>query len=422
MRRLPSCLLCLLSVALNVPCIRPRSPQQTLKETTLMQKALMLLFFTGTIAALTGLGEAGGIDCGAVLGPGGTYVLDRDLTCPKPVVSDYDPDPWGFVGMLNVSNGATLNLNGHTVTCLPSSPYPRPSVGIRLRHGKVKNGTVVGCDIGIVPSDSVVKRITVAWNRIGMLLDSRTWGSHRNLISANIAQNNARFGFYLVESDENVLVNNLAVDNEAGFAVDRSSRTVLLQNVATHNHGNGFSVSGATVVGGDEGGEANQVIENRSVKNGANGFSIGGRSTNIIGNYAKGNGGTPNFGGAGFDITDIHGGTVTANVAIRNVQGFIIRIHNYYEDSFDPSFRPAVDVIANSALRNQYSGIIVMPAQPDFSDPPVPVHLFLSRNVARGNTSYDHDHTYDLVDLNSDCDNIAWLDNTFVTATGSCIQ
>jgi hypothetical protein len=63
------------------------------------------------LALVLGPGEAQAeITCGSTLGPGGTYVLNTDLVCPASA-DKYGP------GVLLVVGGATLDLNGHTVTC-----------------------------------------------------------------------------------------------------------------------------------------------------------------------------------------------------------------------------------------------------------------------------------------------------------------
>ena len=99
---------------------------------------IALVLAAGMMAALISSAHAAPIECGAVLGPGGKYTLDRDLVCPPTLRSD----DYGLLGILNVSAGATLNLKGHTVGCLPPSPGPPPfninRLGIRVFQGTVK--------------------------------------------------------------------------------------------------------------------------------------------------------------------------------------------------------------------------------------------------------------------------------------------
>ena|SRR5580765_64997 len=65
------------------------------------------LLFVGLLTV--GEARAGAIQCGATLGPGGTFVLDADLTCP------HDPSPAAQPALRVVD--AVLDLNGHTLSC-----------------------------------------------------------------------------------------------------------------------------------------------------------------------------------------------------------------------------------------------------------------------------------------------------------------
>jgi hypothetical protein len=73
---------------------------------------LLLIALIGPGLVQPDLARADHIGCGSTLGPGGKHVLDRDLTCS----TAEDGPHWG----LFVADGATLNMNGHTVTCANS--------------------------------------------------------------------------------------------------------------------------------------------------------------------------------------------------------------------------------------------------------------------------------------------------------------
>jgi len=85
------------------------------------------------LALVLGPGEARAeIKCGSTLGPRGAYVLNTDLVCPA------SADKHG-PGILRVVGGATLDLNGHTVTC------SNRGWEIRVDVATLTNSTVRGC-------------------------------------------------------------------------------------------------------------------------------------------------------------------------------------------------------------------------------------------------------------------------------------
>jgi len=130
---------------------------------------IALLLAAGMMVALISPARAASIGCGAVLGPGGRYTLDHDLVCPPTFHSDDN----GIFGVLNVLPGATLNLKGHTVSCLPPPSLPAgglglQGVGIWVFDGTLKNGTVRGCLVGVYAVHfAVVKGMVAEGNVIG---------------------------------------------------------------------------------------------------------------------------------------------------------------------------------------------------------------------------------------------------------------
>jgi parallel beta-helix repeat protein len=362
---------------------------------------IALVLAAGMMAALISSAHAAPIECGAVLGPGGRYTLDRDLVCPPTLRSD----DYGLLGILNVSAGATLNLKGHTVSCLPASAGPPPfnnnRLGIRVFQGTVKNGTVSGCTVGVSAGNgAMVKRVVAASNDTGF--EVKEWNvcctRGGNVFSSNTATNNG-MGFRLRGGGQNLLVDNVTMGNGTGigFYLDETTHTLLLRNVALA-HQTGFF---------DIGGVENQIIENRSIDNRQYGFLFGTyTSSNVVANVAKRNGET------GFGIVDAYGSTLLANVAKRNGRfGFTIDVNDCGDCGVSP---PPVLVRFNVATRNQY-GIVVNPPDEMASTGQEPVATSILTNVAIDN------ELYDVQDRNSDCRRTFWLDNTFRTAFGPCI-
>src|SRR3990167_8378901 len=70
------------------------------------------LMSLGLIGSGLSPAQAAHINCGDVLGPGGRFVLDADLSCPNP---DPDEEPWA--GALTVVGPVEVDLQGHAVSC-----------------------------------------------------------------------------------------------------------------------------------------------------------------------------------------------------------------------------------------------------------------------------------------------------------------
>ena len=79
------------------------------------------------------------VNCGAVLGPGGSFKLGRNLEC--------DTAP-----ALIVVGPTQLNLKGFTVTCVRASEDDPLTNGIEVtgQNAKLQNGLVTGCHNGVV--------------------------------------------------------------------------------------------------------------------------------------------------------------------------------------------------------------------------------------------------------------------------------
>jgi parallel beta-helix repeat protein len=367
-----------------------------LRVRAVLRFALPLII--GLTATLIGPGEAHArIKCGSFLGPGGHYVLDRDLSCPS--------NPHGAA--LNLFGGATLNLRGHTVTCErvtpPSGIAPR---GIVVRDSTVKNGTVRNCYQGVLTIGSVVKDMILDGNESGVHIAADlsdigyppTFPYGDSFVIGNTAMNNG-VGFSLRRSTGDVLIENTAHDNLAGFIVrtERLPGPVLLRNTAVRN-GTGFSIVGP-----------NRIIANQARKN-ETGFIIFYTSHHdgeIQGNVAKRNTSDGFFLFFNDFRTDVLNWT-RDNIANRNGgNGFLInatRASNYVSG---PHLGTLTD---NHARGNTGSGIRIGPEGPG----PLATAT-ITGNTAIGNAGGD------LAD-DTECRWASWQDNVFETASHTCID
>ena len=339
------------------------------------------------------------IKCGSVLGPGGTFVLNRDLTCP--------PTPSNrLVPALTVLAGATLDLNGHTVSCglppLPRSDYdPRSDykLGISVVGSTIMNGTVTGCAAAVSVGNGVVKNVTVSESDGGIST------SDDSLIIGNVAMRN-RFGFDMNEdARRNTFINNTATENGTGFYARFGSRdNVFTGNTAIRNT-TGFLVDGAS----------SRLLGNQARKNGVGFWFTYPRDVELIGNVAKSNR------SHGFSLEHLGGKLNTSAVARDNVaqsnggDGFLIGW--LMPDAFDfPPFKPPADPSTtllqdNSAIDNKGHGIHVIAGAAS--------HAAIVGNTAFGHTA-PH---FDLADDNANCqDGLVWQDNHFLTASQPCIE
>jgi parallel beta-helix repeat protein len=329
-----------------------------------------------TFAALSlvlGPGEAEAeIKCGAILGPGGTHVMTKDLVCPAPSGKDAP-------GALNVRGGATLDLNGYTLTC------SNPGQGIRVTGATLTNGTVRGCGTAVVVGNGIVRRMTLIGAGV-VMSGERSAGN--NLIEGNIATG-GNIGFFVEEADNNTFIDNQAIDNTfAGFYLGVSRGHVLRGNLARGN-GIGFRITT----------EASSLTGNRALGNVNAGFYIG-KGIPLVQNMAKGNG------GPGFQIEDfggIHVG-INHNVAKANGgDGFSISV-----DECSSCYW--VVMTGNSAIGNVGIGLHLLAGNAGRI-----AFRQIRWNTATGNAGGD------LAD-DTDCASTSWTENTFGTARQACIH
>jgi parallel beta-helix repeat protein len=316
------------------------------------------------------------IQCGSVLGPHGTFVLDRDLSCP------YNADAFSEPALTVVAS-ATLDLNGHTVTCAGSR-----EVGIRIEGSgaAVRNGTVRDCYTGvsIAGSDNLLRRLTLIANEYGLAIERGT----ANRIKASAARD-GNIGFLIVGGS--TLTGNTATGNETGFYLigsggDPQALHVLIDNEATGNGDGVFS----TVAGV-------RLIQNRILRNGRDGVHLSESHGTLEGNRIANNQRN------GIFCADCSSLTVTDNKVVGNGgDGVLVDIHH---NSNGPS--PALT--NNRAMRNKQTGINVVGGA--FTAFPATI----TGNLARGNQ-------VDLADDAPNCAGGVWQGNSFQTASQICIH
>jgi parallel beta-helix repeat protein len=332
--------------------------------------------------AIPGHVSAQGVDCGATLGPGGTYTLDRDLTCSEVLPTDPDNShPSDRVGIIKLFGGATLDLNGHTVACSSRSvqegggPSTTPMFGIVVRNSTLLNGTVRGCGLGVVTSASLIRKVVFDGNTIGISLYYK-WSDSGNFIIGNTFRN-GDYGVQGQESWDNVLIDNTAENNRRfGFDGDTVVGT-FVGNTAVGND------VGFNIIGTDA------FIGNRAIRNRV-GFKIVAREAigNIADNNAEG-------GFVSLNTQDM----TRYNVAHENGQdGFLL-------GSKGATFKK------NYALANRGVGIHVVS---EYASPSVPGKK-LNRNISMDNLGGD-------VADDENCQWTRWVHNTFETAAQSCID
>lgn len=196
--------------------------------------------------------DAAHINCGDILGPGGSFVLDSDLSCTENPALTVD--------------SATLDMQDHTITCTGTEV---DRVGLRIQGlaATVQNGVVTGCAFGVAILDlppagptghHFIQLVTATLNTF-IAFDI---GAHDNVAIASNAGGNLN-GF-VIRNRANRLIGNSATSNGAtGFVID-GSRNALSGNSSQSNGLDGFFIQGAN----------NRVISNTAIGNGRSGIRI----------------------------------------------------------------------------------------------------------------------------------------------------
>jgi parallel beta-helix repeat protein len=197
----------------------------------------VILILAGIVVSFEGYGSAAyAIDCGDTIYPGEKVKLNGDLNC--------NTDP-----AIKIIGPATLDMKDHTI-------YGQEEiVGIKVEGegAKVMNGTVTGCDQGVVIAGE---------------------GGHQILKVA--AQENYGDGF-LVRSDNNQFIDSTAESNEdAGFRVYGDGNR-FVNNAAVNNNDEGFDING----------DQNELTNNTADGNRSDAIEIDGNYNRLINNTAS---------------------------------------------------------------------------------------------------------------------------------------
>jgi parallel beta-helix repeat protein len=310
-----------------------------------------------TLLCLAGVAPAAAqVRCGDVIGPNETVVLQGS-------VDNCGPGP----AAVTVIGPATLDLNGFSVSCLPSGSETADGIVLVGKRVTLRNGTVQLCSTGVrVLGDGShrIERVTAATSD-GREDDGFRIESDSNRLIENVALQNGNIGF-VIFGNRNRLTDNRAFFNAGvGFAIFFTSRNTLRGNLASGNSADGFRLSA---------GSRNSLVENTAVDN-----------------------------EVGINASDEVGLRLTANVARGN-----------REDGIEFLFGSESRLLQNRVEDNAEHGIVVGGS----------AQILVSRNTSLNNDRGDNENPrFDLVDIGQpNCGTNRWRGNVFVTSSPSCVQ
>ena len=171
--------------------------------------------------------ENGDITCGATLGAG-SHKLRRDLRC----------NPGSGASVLTLTDGARLDLNGHTVSCAGGAD----TVGITLTGSgaKLEDGRVKECGTGILLTGGGGHRLDdlrVTRNTAdGISVQASSDNRFRDIVSSG----NGSFGFRLTFSHRNTFKETNVKDNVGpqhcgGYLLFGSNSNVITRSHIARN-------------------------------------------------------------------------------------------------------------------------------------------------------------------------------------------
>lgn len=273
-----------------------------------------------------------------VAGPASAAHVACGQTIVVSTVLDADIGPCA-AGITVGADNITFDLNGFTITGVPTDG-DGPGITLGGRTGvTVKNGTVTQFDAGVVilgGSRNTVTSMRVLDNRGSFSTDYGDgvglFSSNDNVLTNNQVRNNGPYdGIGLITSNRNLIDGNQVTDNNqsprstAGIRIENAGRVASNDNTITNNLVTNSAIFGIEVFAGGSrnvirfnqvfgntldgitvfAGGNNNIIEGNSVRsNRANGISIRGAAGTFpapMGNQILRN---QSFGNTGSDLRD----------------------------------------------------------------------------------------------------------------------
>jgi len=244
------------------------------------------------------------ITCGMTISTAGTFTLSSDLTCGDD----------GEIFIKSTTGPVTLDLEGHTLfDAIISVPNFGAQIPITIEHGTIEAGFVTANSAGTGCAPLTLTHLTIndsPYNGVNVygwcgltitgvvISNSAVNGlecenSAQTTISNSLISGNATEGLNLtVDCHDATITNNTVTHNgDNGIAVYSSARTVITQNLVTWN-GGGVWIYGEGIDGPDFY-LTYRVGGNTTIGNSAFGITAKFPVTDLGGNIARHNGGTP---------------------------------------------------------------------------------------------------------------------------------
>jgi parallel beta-helix repeat protein len=180
--------------------------------------------------------------------------------------------------------GATVDLNGHTVFCDPDPAGIQPTgVALGGTAAELRDGVVRGCDPGVLlnaPGGHVVENVIVVDS--GHACFEVGSESPGNRLRGNVALRSGGDGFS-VGGDGSILEGNIAIENESNgfFTSVGDGKHKFTRNFSVLNETNGFLITRAR----------NKLGFNAAHRIGGQGFEVNGSRQRPSNSLAVDNGG-----------------------------------------------------------------------------------------------------------------------------------
>src|SRR4051794_35087277 len=202
-------------------------------------------------------------------------------------------------GLIIGADNIALNLNGHTIDgdAIPSPTGDEGGIRLQAHHGvTISHGTVQEFNTGVLldaAGGNRLRHLTTLRNAPGRGIQLQNH-SDSNRIETNTSANNARSGITLLESDYNVLRDNLTPNNPLGGIIGRTaSHHRIEHNTSTDGAGEGSNdnlITGNTAAGGEAGigvqGNRN-VISANSVSKTCGDILVSGDNNRVVANLVR---------------------------------------------------------------------------------------------------------------------------------------